>query len=342
MEIQDQNVAPVAMDEAMLAKLAGMANADDAGAELPKIPVLKINYSNESKIASPGDWVVGQIKDKDGKIEDQGQRVKAFVPILMRYRYSLYVQGDTGQNCSSQFVTQMGRNSQEVIMGDNYGNVCNSGTCPKRNKELRDWCKANIVLFGTAITESNQAVDCVVYFKGSAYVPIDDYIKSIKSVKNPNGAGRQQIPLFSYLTLLSSEFKPNGAEGYYLPILTKGTMLDDKHWPDMVKKREDMLEYISAMNKSQQARIMGKQAESGGGGDGPYPVSGEGQSLQEAVPDAEVGVVDTSYHEVPEEGVNDDAIPFNMGQSSETEEVAQDEVDDIDIDSAIMQALNPT
>ncbi len=71
------------MDEATLAKYASMAAPEDSAPI--KIPVLKINYDTESKTGR-GVWVIGQTKDADGNIVDEGHVTKGLIILAVRKR----------------------------------------------------------------------------------------------------------------------------------------------------------------------------------------------------------------------------------------------------------------
>jgi hypothetical protein len=201
------------MDEAMLSELAGLVERDDAGGEIQQIPVLKINYDPDSKFGR-GNWVVGQKKDQDGKIVNEGHLVKGAIILMMKYRFSYFVAKDPKSACNSPFY-----NRGETVRGWNYGYVCGKN-CPYRNKDPK--CKNQVVYFALALTEEKQLIPCIAYLGGASWKAAQDYIDDIKDVKTATGT--QQIPLYTYLTLLGSLKEKNAGTTYFVAQFKRGQM----------------------------------------------------------------------------------------------------------------------
>ena len=141
-------------DDALLATLGGMARKEDTGGGSQQIPVLKMNYDPDSKHPR-GAWVVGQRKEQDGNILDEGKVVTGLVILQVKHRWSYFFQGDKRRNCSSKLF-----NFGEQVRGTTYGHTCGRG-CPNRREALTPRCRAQRVLFGLAVTPEGQMIDCV-------------------------------------------------------------------------------------------------------------------------------------------------------------------------------------
>ena len=235
----DDSKALVIKDEAMLAQLGAMANKEDTGGTAQQIPVLKINYDPDSKF-DRGAWVVGQSKDQEGNITDEGQLVKGLVILMVKNRWSYFVQGDTRKNCNSPFY-----NFGDSVRGSNYGYACGS-SCPYREDGINPRCKAQKVFFGLAVTAEGKMVDCISYLGGASYMPATDYIKSIEKAKVKGGY--MPIPLFTSLTLLGSEKKKNAGTTYFEAVFKRGAMFSADEWKVFEKKRAEAINYIGGIN----------------------------------------------------------------------------------------------
>ena len=314
------------MDEAMLDALAGMADKDDAGGDVKQVPVLKINYDADADHPR-GAWVVGQQKDQDGNITEQGQLVKGLVILMVRNRFSYYDQKNTKNNCNSPFF----RNGEQVH-GSNYGYVCGK-SCPYREEGRQPRCKAQKVVFGLAVTAKGKMVECIGYMGGASYMPAADYIDQIKKVKVKGGW--QPLPLYTYLALLGSEKKKNAGTTYFEARFKQGPVFKMDQIKAFKEKRDEAAEYIGRINAMVIAQT--PAGTSGAGTEGMATMAPDSLKVEDA------DVVDAT----PEE----DDIPFEMPTFDEaiTEDGASDvgaETDapadadiDFDIDAAIKNAL---
>lgn len=228
------------MDDALARELLGMVDKNDtAGAS---VPILKMNYTgiDDGGTYPKGTWIVGQQKDKEGNVTDQGKGVKAMVILTTRNRYSCYNKKDTSGNCSSKF-----HNMGEQVRGSKYHNVCGSG-CAYRAKDLNPRCKAQKVVFAVALCDDGSAVECMTYIQGETYVPFLDYYKMLtrKKVK----AGFVDIPPFCHATLLGSEKKKYDATTYFVGQFSLGPMFDMEQIKGFESKRGNAQAMIDRIN----------------------------------------------------------------------------------------------
>lgn len=200
----------VATGEAeILRQLSGLVRKEDSGGEFDQLPLLKINYDNESEF-KVGSWVVGQKKDKDDNITDQGVQAVKMIILSIRRRYSFYNQLDTTKNCSSTIYTD-----GDTVVGNKYGYNCQSGDCPHRDPKILPRCKAQWVIFGMAITSDAKLIDCMGYIQGSSYMPFSEFKRDkLLKIKLDDG-GYQVLPPFAQIVNLGTERQKNGASTYY-------------------------------------------------------------------------------------------------------------------------------
>jgi hypothetical protein len=209
-------------------KLAKRYKAEDAGGN-DSLPMLKINYDETSKVAEVGQWVVGQKKDQEGNIAEEGNRAIAFIPIVMRNSYSLYDSKNTNNNCNSPIFMDF----SEIVRGSTHKEICGKKTCPWAAEGK---CKAQKVVFGVAITKSG-LIDCVGYFGGVSYMPITDYMAQAQKMEV--GGITRKVPPYSYAASLDSEQKRNGAVTYFAPIFKRGWVFTKDEDIDMLAAKRD-------------------------------------------------------------------------------------------------------
>jgi hypothetical protein len=202
-------------------------NSDDVSPG--RAPILKIQYDEESKYPK-GCWVVGQLKDQAGKIIDQGKKVTSLVVLKVRNLYSYWDQEDTSKNCKSPIHKDM-----EKVKGNNYKYQCGN-TCPFKAEKK---CKAMKVVFGVAITENNETIDCVSYMKGVNYMPFSTYLKEATSLE-VNGK-TYMIPVYSFITGLDSEKGTNGSVKYYTAVFKRVQVMKTAA-TDKLKAKAEQLE----------------------------------------------------------------------------------------------------
>ena len=194
-----------------------------------RAPTLKINYDDDSKYPK-GTWVIGQLKDQTGKIIDQGKKVNNLVVLKIRNMYSLWDQEDATKNCKSPMFRD-----GEKVKGNNYHYQCGK-TCPLK---VEGKCKAMKVVFGVAITESNETIDCVSYMKGVNYMPFKNYIDEAIVLKV--GEKNYNIPVYSFVTKLDSEKGVKGSVKFYTAVF-KRIQIMKKTATDALKVKADKLE----------------------------------------------------------------------------------------------------
>lgn len=223
------------MDKDMLEKMAGMVKQKDEG---NKVPILKINYDDESKYEK-GAWVVGQEKDNDGNITNEGSLVKGLVILIVMNRYNYYNQTDSSKNCSSTYHEPFA-----VVRGFKHGYVCGK-TCPYRAEDAAPRCKAQKVVFGVAFTEDKKAIDCISYIQGDSYMPFNDYMESMVKVKTKDGL--YKFPPFAFMTALGSEKKKNKGTVYWAGTFTRGSVFNVGQTEAFSKKADQVLEYLERL-----------------------------------------------------------------------------------------------
>jgi hypothetical protein len=313
-------------DDALLDLWAGANKGEDTGEDQgPRIPILKINQKAHKSKHGLGVWVVGMKLDEDDNPVEEGQKVKGLIVLAVRNRFSYYDQGNTRNNCTSPIFASF----QDEVRGSNYGYVCTDKTCPQRNKEGNPRCKAQKVVFASAITEANEFVDCVAYLQGANYMPFSTYIKEAKQIRTKGGF--VEAPSYGFITLVGSEKKKNGAVIYYEGVFKRGSLLDKAKYEHFSKKHEEALHYIEAINKAMRSAPEETAAPAASA----PPTAPPKAAPKKADPDViDVDAIDIS-HLGPMTEVPDD-IPFDAGSDA----AAAPEPDDFDIEAAINTALN--
>jgi len=228
-----------AINEEELKRLASLVSKEDEVNE--GLAVLKINYDNESKIAEPGQWVLGQRKGPDGVITEEGLRVIAMIPIVTRNAYSYYNQKDPKLNCNSPLFTDY----REEIRGSRLKNICGP-SCPMREKEGSDKCKAQKIVFGIAVTEKDGLIDFIYRAQGASFMPLANYIDEAK-VLFVNGR-KVNVPICTNVCALGSEKNKNGSIVYYIPTFEKSGILSADDIEKLVARRDEIGAYIDNMN----------------------------------------------------------------------------------------------
>jgi len=236
----------VRMDEATLAILGEMVDKDDTTGI--SIPIAKINYVSvdEGSHYPKGTWVVGQQKDTDGIITEQGKAINALVTLAVRNRFSFYDRKDTSRNCSSCL-----HKAGDSVRGNKYGNICGSG-CQYRAKDLTARCKAQKVILGVAYTHEGEGIDCMSYIQGANYVPFTDYYK--KLTKAQAKGGPRDIPPFSHPTILGTEKQKFDSTVYYVATFTQGPLFDMDKIEAFRVRRDGAKQIINALNAAHAER----------------------------------------------------------------------------------------
>ena len=200
----------IKVDEETLAELQAMASDEE---QINRIPILKINYDAESK-HERGVWVVGQKKDKEGNITEEGDVVRGIVILEVRNRFNLYNMADASKSCNSSYHP-----NRTAVNGTKYGFVCGQ-TCPHRAADAKPRCKAQKVVFGLAITNDNKVVECISYVQGSSYMPLVNHLDFL--TKKKVESGYVKVPTFAYLTVLGSTKAKNAGTVFWVATFSQG------------------------------------------------------------------------------------------------------------------------
>jgi hypothetical protein len=206
------------------------------------IPVLRISY-NAKSIYPRGSWVLGQKLDKDQKeVIEQGQLVKQVVILLDRNKYSFISNIDGTKNCSSPIF----RNREEV-QGNKHHYTCNK-SCPFRNKDNKESCSAQKMIFCYAIVDG-KSYECVMYLKGTSYMPIVEYLEEATKYTDESGK-THTLPSFSFRTNLASKSEVSKSKEYYVAVFSKGQWLNQESVDKLALKAKEIDEtVIPTLNK---------------------------------------------------------------------------------------------
>jgi len=224
---------PAVYDEATIARLTGMANPSDAPmASGPD--VLKINYDEESA-HKRGVWVLGQRKDQEGNITDEGEVVTHILILTTRNRYSYYDQ-DTKDSVSS-------------MMFENGRQPADKAEC---DRKILAYPKAKLkwqtVVLGLAIV-GGAYKEFIYYAGGVSYVAIRDYMKELTVYIRPDGTKTSPVPPFIYVTELTETVKKkNGTISYWVPTFKKGKEVPVPQLDFLEEKRKAAYEFIEFSN----------------------------------------------------------------------------------------------
>ena len=298
-----------------LQKLSAMAQEQNtSGSNGPKIPIVKINYDAESKY-KPGEWVVGQEKDKDGNISNEGKRVKGFVVFTVKRRYNLYSTTSKDENCCSPLF-----DFGDEPRGIKHGYVCGK-TCPFRDKETRggNVCKAQLVPFGMAITDDNEAIFARIYVQGKSYMPFSEMIEKGCTIFSD---GREyKLPTYAFMTMLSSVREKNGATTYYVGQFSRGnvfSMEQIEKFAAQLPKTDDLIKDLNDLLKKEDKK------------------TGKVDSISSTIT-AGSGIIDVTPHARTMTSVDDD-IP--VISSSKVKAAPAGDAMDFNIEDAIASALS--
>lgn len=227
-------------DEAMAERLAAMASPADmivnSGPD-----VLKINYDEES-IHPRGAWVLGQRKDKEGKIIEEGHLVDKIVIVAARCRYTYYHEA-TGETISTQIF-------------EGGGQPADKAEVTARVAALGGELKFQMVLFGMAIVEG-KLKEFVSYQGGVAYNPLKAHLIDLSTIVTPTK--KLTVPLFSHITLLGpTEKGKKGSITYFTPVFKKGPIMTMEQVEFFAKARDKAHDFIEHHNASMANRAAEK------------------------------------------------------------------------------------
>lgn len=228
------------MDLAYLTELSGMARKEETSSAEAGPAVLKINYDEES-VHGTGVWVVGQKKDKDNNITEQGVLVAGMIILAVKMQRSYYDEKNVKNSLSTQLFNP-GSNAP-----DNAEFESKLAAIGKGDHKGYRW-----VCFGMAILPDGNMVECVSYFGGTSYVPFREHHKTITEQK-VNGNMMNFPPFVCVTNLLPPDKGKNGSRVYYIAKFAPGAFLERDMIIACGEKREEVYDYIDRLNSASPA-----------------------------------------------------------------------------------------
>jgi hypothetical protein len=230
-------IVPVNVDVSQLEELQQMAVKNNDQISTPSLPVLKIHYDDDVSVHPKGTWVLGQTKNKDGVITDQGKKTIYFVLMKFRNQYNYYDSKNPSASCSSPLIKPF-----EETRGNKYKNICGSG-CQYRDDKRSPRCSFQMVLFGLAITENKEKILCQIYIHGKSFMPTRDFIKDLPNMEI---SGKKYIlPVYSFLNKLSSIPEKAQGRSYFIANFERIQMLPKKDIDELDKMIPDVENVIN-------------------------------------------------------------------------------------------------
>ena len=218
-------------DEELLKGLEGMVDPRDVSTALNGPDQLKINYDEDS-VYPRGAWVLGQKKNKEGKITEQGHVITHIVILTTRFRWSFY-----DENTKTTVST---------LMFEAGSQPPNKAECDAKAESLGGQLKFQVVIFGLAIVEG-VFKEFVSYQGGTGYGAFKDYLKELVTVQTTTK--RITVPPFAHVTILKeTEKKKNGSITYWIPVLERGQMMTMDQLQFFGQKRDDAYDFIVFAN----------------------------------------------------------------------------------------------
>lgn len=226
---------PAVYDEATLAALAGYATpADAVSKQAPD--VLKINYDEDAEHPR-GSWVLGQRKDKDGAITDQGVPVSQIVILAVRYRYTAYCES-LGEYISTMIFAN----------GERPADLAE-----KKALAVQQGCELRFqtVLYGLALVDDGMR-EFVSYLSGSSYTAVRDLVQEL--TRHPKTGKANVFPVFSHIVRLEQpERKKFQANTYFVPVFKLGKMITREQVDYFAQARDRAVEYVAYVNEQTQS-----------------------------------------------------------------------------------------
>ena len=160
--------------------LSSSKTGEGGGAFLPRLAIEHNTEDDEGKTLPGGQW---RIKDESG--DTVYSKTVVFRPFLRRYMYSVWDQSE--QNYSSMTI-------QAASFGDSFFDTTGGLKCGKIERKeldqlaaddpartLQAGIKCSQVLYGTvAASDDGVAVPHVWYARGSNFMPVSDWIKTLE------------------------------------------------------------------------------------------------------------------------------------------------------------------
>jgi hypothetical protein len=233
-------------NEETLKRLAGMVNAGDTPMETGP-DTLKINYEEDSKYPR-GVWVLGQKKDKEGKITEEGSVVSKIIILTTRCRWSYYDENT--------------RTGVSTVMFEGGSQPRDKADFDRKVAALGGDPRFQTVVLGLAIVDGGFK-EFVAYISGSSYKLFRDYLKEITTYKLPTGTTK--VPPFVCVTELGeSEKKKNGAVTYFIPSFKRGAEIPVAQFDMLAAKRESAYQWIEYANSRSLEKKGEGEGDSGG------------------------------------------------------------------------------
>lgn len=218
------------MDDEFVKELVGMVDEKDAK-DAPKIPVLRINYDEDSKYPV-GAWVLGQTKNEDGEIVEEGELVENIVILATRFRYFFYNQDDPSKSVNTKFF---GANETPSDLEEVKAAV-------PAGEKLR----FQVCVFGLALA-NKIFKEFVMYAHGVNYKPMMNYLEELTKVNTSKG--KVEVPPFVFLTkLLPTIKKKKGSNPYYIMCFERGAYFNRDQVKIFEEKRKEVYDYINSVN----------------------------------------------------------------------------------------------
>jgi hypothetical protein len=231
------------MDDAFLAGMSDMVDPNEStGRQGP--PTLKINYDPDS-VHERGAWVLGQQKNKDQEITDEGVIVQRLIILTSRCRWSYY-DDDSPEN---SFNTKYGMDAMSIPDKTEFFARAN-----ELGLEKGDDYKFQMILFGLAVYTDDagetKMTECISRLQGSALPPLFDYMDLIKFAQTSSGK-KVEVPRFAFFTKFGEcEKRKHGSTVYFVPSFERGEGMPQNLWKFCYDKRQEAYDYIDTENET--------------------------------------------------------------------------------------------
>ncbi len=232
-----------ALSPEMLAELQGLAKPEDMTVGEGGPATLKINYDEESMYGT-GVWIIGQKKDDNQHIVEEGHKIEQIIILTSRLQYSHYDK-DNKANC---FNTQMyfwgGKAPDQAEFDAKLVSIGKAGEGRFR-----------VVVFALAVLPDGNTVECVMYLGGTSYPNAKAHLDIFS---------RKNLPHFVAITNLpATSREKNGSRTYFIANFEVGEALySNKEMLHACRdKVEEIGEYVDTLNaKSDFAQSATQQA----------------------------------------------------------------------------------
>lgn len=230
------------ISDAQLAEMAKYAKyaVADAGASVSLPTMRMVNKDGDPNF---GKWMVGRKRNDDGTI-DPGKHARGMIILVVRRQFSYMNMNPDVKNCWSQMYNEY---PDSNMFGATRGVKCNKCELRDKNRDSKDKCKCQIVVYNIAVLDDGTKVPCVAYISGSSFMPFQDYLKTASHVL-VNGRFVDIAP-FSFVTLLGAAGpRRNGAVTYYEGAFKRGPATDTGDFEGFAKKCDEIEKYVDENN----------------------------------------------------------------------------------------------